>query len=321
MSVPVQRTSAVDLQKLVEHVPAWVEEKGMLPLAAVPEGPGRHVLLEGDVVNAAGFIDLAHTCGARVLYHGSEVFTADEFAVLDDADEDEHEGGGAEDQLSADARRELKRLRRAARSRDGQITAVVLCFVAEGVPHYWGEEASWHTELTGQWAEFTQLHRVSRAEREQDARELTAAEVERMTDELADDPEFRAATKRSHHHDIAATAYPAPSDADDDQLQEHQRIVRWAASKAIDLVEGASRRVYAGYERDLTPLAEEITAKGVLDGATTIGARTLLVSEFLIAKSGGYPPPKRFTDLLMLRPQLRKPGKTDAAKSEQLPLS
>lgn len=193
--------------------------------------------------------------------------------------------------------------------------------MAEGVPHYWGADASWHDELQSQWAQFTQLHRFSLQELAEDARAAASAEVERITAELAENPDFRSATKRSHHKDIATTAYPPPAHADDDQLQEHQRIVRWAVNQAIAVVEGASRRIYARYERDLTALAEEIVAKGILDGATTVAARTLLVNEFLTGKSEGYPPPKRFTDLLMLRPQLRRPRKTDIVRSEQLPLN
>ncbi|MEU6511807.1 hypothetical protein [Streptomyces sp. NPDC046942] len=102
-------------------------------------------------------------------------------------------------------------------------------------------------------------------------------------------------------------------------MHEHQRIVRWATSQAIEIVEEAFRRIYAGYERDLEALADEITQQNALVGITTVSARTLLVGEFLTAKCGGYPPPKRFMDLLMLRPQLRRPQKTRTAKAELLP--
>ncbi|UXY25091.1 hypothetical protein N8I84_42530 (plasmid) [Streptomyces cynarae] len=155
MSVPVQRTIGADLQKLVDQIPAWAQARGLTPLAALPEGEGRRVLLTGDEVSAADFIDLAHTCGARVLYFDSDVFAAEEFAVLDgDGLEPE---AGVEDQLSAEAHDELKRLRRAARTRAGEITAVGMCFMTEGLPHYWTEEAAWHTDLQGAWTEFTQL--------------------------------------------------------------------------------------------------------------------------------------------------------------------
>jgi hypothetical protein len=56
------------------------------------------VLLTGDEVDAAGFIDLAHTCGARVLYFDSVVFVAEEFAVLDDDGSDLE--ASVEDKLS-----------------------------------------------------------------------------------------------------------------------------------------------------------------------------------------------------------------------------
>lgn len=96
--------------------------------------------------------------------------------------------------------------------------------------------------------------------------------------------------------------------------------MRWATKQAMELVEEASRRIYAGYERDLEVLADEITQQNVLVGATTVTARTLLVGQFLTATSGGYPPPKRFMDLLMLRPQIRRPQKPQMTKAELLPI-
>ncbi|MGW7529039.1 hypothetical protein [Streptomyces sp. NPDC054783] len=51
-------------------------------------------------------------------------------------------------------------------------------------------------------------------------------------------------------------------------------------SAAIELVEGASRRVYAGYERDLEAPADEIVPQNVLADATTVSARTLPVGKF-----------------------------------------
>ncbi|MEU2930809.1 hypothetical protein ABZ636_38260 [Streptomyces sp. NPDC007251] len=51
-----------------------------------------------------------------------------------------------------------------------------------------------------------------------------------------------------------------------------------------------------------------------------MAARTLLVGEFITAKSGGYPPPKRFMELLMLKPQLRRRQKTQTVTAELLPL-
>jgi hypothetical protein len=120
VAVPVQRTVGADLQKLVERIPAWAEGKGLQALAAVPQGEGRHVLLTGDEVGAEGFIDLSHTCGARVLYFDSVVFAAEEFAVLGDNGSDP--GSCLEDELSPEAQKELKQLRRAARTHAGETT-------------------------------------------------------------------------------------------------------------------------------------------------------------------------------------------------------
>lgn len=197
---------------------------------------------------------------------------------------------------------------------------MVMCFVTEGLSHYWSQEAAWHTDLQDAWAEFTEQNRLSAQERAQDARQRADAETERIAAELADDPEFRAATKRVHRHGIANSAFPPPASTDDEQSEEHQRIVRRATNQAIELVEEASRRIYAGYERDLEALADEIVQQNVLADATTVAARILLVGKFLTAKSGGYPPPKRFMDLLMLKPQLRRRQKTQTPKAELLPL-
>ncbi|MGW7819986.1 hypothetical protein ACWGLF_17990 [Streptomyces puniciscabiei] len=287
-------------------------------MAALPRGEGRHVLT-GDEVNAADYIDLAHTCGARVLYFDSDVFAAEEFAVLDgDGPEPE---AGVEEQLSVEVQEELKRLRRAVRTRAGETTSRGDVLRAEGLPHYWTEEAAWHAELQDARTEFTVQNRLSAEERARDARERADAETERIAVELADNPEFRAATKRTHHHGIASSAWPPPVGADDEEVQEHQRVVHWATSRAIERVEKASRRIYAAYERELEALADEIVQQNVLADATTVSARTLLVGEFLTAKSGGYPPPKRFMDLLMLKPQLRRPRKTQTAKAELLPFA
>lgn len=31
-----------------------------------------------------------------------------------------------------------------------------MCFVVEGLPRYWTEEAAWRTDLQGAWTEFTE---------------------------------------------------------------------------------------------------------------------------------------------------------------------
>ncbi|MEU6371097.1 hypothetical protein ABZ876_36735 [Streptomyces sp. NPDC046931] len=202
------------------------------------------MLLTGDEIDAQGFIDIAQTCGARVLYFDSVVFAAEEFAVWGDDGSDAE--SGVEDELSLEAQKELKRLRRAARAHARQTTVVVMCFVAEGLPRCWSEEAAWHADLQDAWTGFTEQNRLPAPQRAQDARQRADAEAERIAAGLADNPEFRAATKRTHRHGIAGSACPPPVGADDEKPQEHQRIVRRATNRAIDLGEEASRRIYAG---------------------------------------------------------------------------
>ncbi|MGW1811906.1 hypothetical protein, partial [Streptomyces sp. NPDC002078] len=98
--------------------------------------------------------------------------------------------------------RELKRMRRAARSRTGQVATVAMCFVADGMAHYWIEKAVWHAELQEEWTTFVKQHRLTASERARAARTRADAESERLAAELADDPEFRAATKRARRHSI-----------------------------------------------------------------------------------------------------------------------
>ncbi|MFD9379782.1 hypothetical protein ACFWBH_30430 [Streptomyces sp. NPDC059999] len=141
-----------------------------------------------------------------------------------------------------------------------------------------------------------------------------------MTTALADDPQFRAAAKRTRRQDIAASTYPAPATADADELQQHQWMLSAATSDATELVKSTARRLYTSLERDLEALAQEITTAGVTHGATTAAARKLLIGDYLLAKTDGYPPPGRFIDRLILRIQTRSQPTRHTALPEPLPL-
>ncbi|UQW99167.1 hypothetical protein [Streptomyces sp. RerS4] len=319
MTTATRTSTTLDLRKLVEEIPLLAAASGLNPLAAVPEPGDTHVLLEEDLVNAEDFIALAHRCGARVLYYGHDAFTAEDFVLLDDADP-LADGPTVEQQLSPEAARRLRKLRKAASRRTGHVTAVVMCFMAEGLPHMWIARAAWHTELTAERDLFLAEHECAQESREEDDNARRAAEQQRMAVELADDPDFRAATKRTHHHDIATTAYPPPDTTDADELKEHQWLVRGATRDAIELVDAAARRLYAALGRDLDALAQEIASAGITQGATTVKARTLLVTDFLLAKTDGYSPPARFIDRLMLRVQMHQQPTRRAPLAEPLPL-
>ncbi|MDA5283880.1 hypothetical protein [Streptomyces sp. Isolate_45] len=105
-----------------------------------------------------------------------------------------------------------------------------------------------------------------------------------------------------------------------DQLRRHQWMVSGAARDAGDLVEGAARRIYADFERDLDALALEIESAGVTHGATTVAARKLLLADYLLAKTDGYLPPKHFMDRLMLRVQARRQPARRSVAAQPLPL-
>jgi hypothetical protein len=63
-----------------------------------------------------------------VLYFDIVMFAREEFAVLDDDGSDPE--SSVEEELSPEAQKELKRLRRVARTHAGETTVGVMCFVA-----------------------------------------------------------------------------------------------------------------------------------------------------------------------------------------------
>ncbi|MFJ5657494.1 hypothetical protein ACIQD5_29745 [Streptomyces microflavus] len=313
--VPTQRSVAIDLQDLDQQIPDLAREHSLIPLNSAPAPAGPHVMLSTDTFSPASFMAAAHQGGARFLYYESDRFSAEAFAVIDPGDDD------VEEHLDSEAKRKLKRIRRAAKSRHEQLSAIGMCFVADGVAHYWFEEAPWFCELQSQWEDFMTQYRVTEQLREEDEQARIDSEIARIAEELQDRPDFRAATKRSHHRDIARTAYPPPADADDEDLQRHQRVVDWATTQAAETVERAARRIYAAHELALQILAEEITHSGILAGATTVAARTLLIQDFLAAKSDGYAAPKRTIDLLLTKVQLLRPKKSNHSNTpDQLQL-
>ncbi|MEV7416608.1 hypothetical protein [Streptomyces sp. NPDC089919] len=290
-------------------MPARAAEKGLKPLPAVPEGASTQVLLTDDVVNAAEFLDLASELQARILYFDSTTFTAEGFAVLDE----ELDPGIDKMNLTAQDRRELGLLRGDAHTRDGQISEVEMCFVAAGMNHRWVKEAPWHADLQARWSGFLEDLHLSAAMRAQDAHTRAKAEAGRIAALLAERPDFRAATKRSRFYGIADEAYPPPSTGNAEQLHQHRITIDRATDQAMALVDTTAHRIYTGYERDFDALTDEITQQDVLAAAGTVAARNLLLREYLTRKSGGYPPPKRFMELLMLHPQLRRPRQTQTA--------
>ncbi|MFD4737747.1 hypothetical protein ACFWNQ_10255 [Streptomyces virginiae] len=318
MTTATHRGTIDELRKLVDEMPVKASARGLSPLAAVPEPGAAHVLLEDDLVNADDFLDLARTCGARILYYDHDVFTAEAFVVLED-DDPLADGPTAEESLSPNDARLLRKLRRTATRHEGQVTTVIMCFMAEGLLHLWIARAGWHTQLAAERDLFLAEHASAQDTRVEDAHARREAERQRIAAELADDREFRAATKRGHRQDIAALAYPPPATADPGELRQHQWMVSGAARDAADLVEGAARRIYTNLEHDLDPLALEIESAGITHGATTVAARKLVLGDYLLTKTDGYVPPKHFMDRLMLRMQARRqPGRLTVA--EPLPL-
>ncbi|MGW6572099.1 hypothetical protein ACWGAN_07965 [Streptomyces sp. NPDC054945] len=200
MTTATHKGTIDELRKLVDEMPVKASARGLVPLAAVPEPGTAHVLLEDDPVNADDFLDLARTCGARILYYDHDVFTAEAFVVLED-DDPLADGPTAEESLSPDDARQLRKLRRTATRHEGHVTTVTMCFMAEGLLHLWIARAAWHTQLAAERDLFLAEHASAQDTRVEDAHVRREAERQRIAAELADNREFRgppsAATART----------------------------------------------------------------------------------------------------------------------------
>ncbi|GGU42817.1 hypothetical protein [Streptomyces violascens] len=302
MTVCVERNAVVDLETLVQQVPQWARECGMVPLARTPGLTGRSVGLGPDDLGAEEFVGLAREGGARFLYYVAERFEAEDFAVLDDGDEED----SPEDRLDADSLKTLRALRRRAKTHDGELDSVALCFVTDGVAHYWAAEAPWRAKLDEQWTEFSNALSYGAQVKAEEMRAHIEQESARPSKELEAHPDMRSA-RGMWAFAIASEVYPAPDGADDETLYAHRRILQGALRDAEAAIGQTAFRLFTRYEQELDTLATEILDQQLLNGATTAAVRRIRVQDFLTEKSGGYAPPKRTVDLLLARPELKAP--------------
>ncbi|MGW2863290.1 hypothetical protein [Streptomyces sp. NPDC001205] len=302
MTVCVERTAAVDFEALVQRVPQWARERGLVSLSHTPALVGRSVELGPDDLGAEEFADLARDGGARFLYYETEQFEAADFAVLDDEDEEDT----PEDRLEADDLKALRALRRRAKTHDGEIESAVLCFMTDGVAHYWVAEAPWRAKLDEQWTEFSNALSFGVQAKAEEMRAHIEQESARLSKELEAHPDMRSA-RGVRAFAIANEVYPAPDDADDETLYAHRRILQGALRNAEAAIGQTAFRVFARYEKELDSLAAEILGQQLLDGATTAAVRRIRVQDFLSERSGGYAPPKRTVDLVLDQPELKAP--------------
>ncbi|MFE3527024.1 hypothetical protein ACFXOD_36730 [Streptomyces sp. NPDC059161] len=290
----------MDLETLVQQVPQWGRERGLVPLAQTPGLTGRSVGLGPEDLGAEEFVDLAREGGARFLYYLTERFEAADFAVLDDGDDDDT----PEDRLDADDLRTLRALRRRAKTHDGELDSAELCFVTDGVAHYWVAEAPWRATLDEQWTEFSNALSFGAQVKAEEMRAHIEQESARLSKELEAHPDMRSA-RGTRAFAIASEVYPAPDGADDETLHAHRWILHAALRDAEAAIGQTAFRLFTRYEQELDILVAEILDQQLLDGATTAAVRRIRVQDFLTEKSGGYAPPKRTVDLLLDRPELK----------------
>jgi hypothetical protein len=160
-----------DLSGLAAQVAEFAAGRCLVTVPAVPEGAGPQVRLGPDVMELAGFLDLAVRLGAGVVYSSKERFEPEPDAPAEPA-------GLA-----------------------GQECELTVAFRADGgLTYYWEHAASWYAELLDSAEDEGYLPRRSNdGERER----LTAEAVAAM---LAD-PEFRVATPGVRRR-IACTHVP-----------------------------------------------------------------------------------------------------------------
>jgi hypothetical protein len=296
--------SEVNLQDLVHRIPGWARERELVPLAAVPEPCEPFVQVE-DATTAEEFLDLARAGRARFVYYTGREFDADEFDGLD-ADDDEDMGIVPASELEEVLGDVSRQLSREAQAHRGEVCAAGMCFVTAGVSHYWLLQAPWYLELKVRQEELTER---GASERERISEEMQAhrnAEVERIAEELQTRADFRRVYQKvSLCDDIARQAYPVEEAADEDAVEDHERTISRAVSRARETVEQEAHRIFTAMENELDELAEDVVATAVLAGATTVSVRTIKIQDFLTQRTGGYPPPRRTVELLMAKPQLK----------------
>ncbi|MFF0390510.1 hypothetical protein ACFYS8_17735 [Kitasatospora sp. NPDC004615] len=287
----------VVLVELRDRLPVLAGEYGLHVIPALPEDhPGR-ADVDGEAVTADEFCGLARAAGARVLFHRTTTFDADDFLadVFEEYDDPDsplgRETGGEV----------IERLRRRARRRDGQVEEVQLCAVLDGIAVFWSRQASWAKDLAAD-AEKAQEEQDNAVERiRTDHAKGEQAEVARLSRLLQDEPSFREAKDSQARRRAAERLLPRSDERD----YEAHRIRMRAVHEAISAIDEAAEAVFSEYMTQLPALAEELVASGVLDGARTIPARKIHLREFLRKRSGGHNPPVDLMTLMMELPQLR----------------
>lgn len=317
----VVSVAASDLRALADALAELASEHGLrLISASVGGDSGLRAALGTDRYDAGAVAELAAACGARILYGDLDHFDANEFMFLPDAGQDEAGDAAsvAGDGVPAALRQRADALLAAAQRRDGQVEAVRLAFVVQGVVHEWEVCAAWADDLHGRWEVLVDdIDQARPAQPELDAPD--PGEVERIAGLLQKMPAIISAGSHSQRREAAAEAFPAP-DGEDDWL--HHRLLQQALALAQQAIQQDAARAYRTIEDTLDETAARLLEQGVLDDVHDAPARRIVTTDFLTELTGGHRPKPRTVTLLLGRPAVKDflAGQKATAKRQAQPV-
>ncbi|MEU3430546.1 hypothetical protein [Streptomyces gardneri] len=306
-----------DLRKVVDALPELATRHGLqLVSASVGGATGLRAALDEGDYDADGVAQLAAVCGARVLYWDLDRLDADEFVLLA-KDGDESEGDPAlvaRSDVPVALRQRADTLLTAARRHDGDVEAVRIAFVVEGVVHEWEVSASWAVDLRGRWEVLSDDIDQTRPEPELPLDEPDPLEVERIAGLLQKMPTVISAGSHGQRSEAAAEAFPAP-DGNGDWL--HHRLLRQALARAQQGIQQDAVAAYKVVEDTLDETAAQLLEKHVLDDVHDAPARRIVTTDFLTELTGGHRPKPRTVTLLLSRPAVKDFLTTQKAAAKQ----
>lgn len=295
--------AASELRALVDALPELASRHGLqLISASVGAEAGLRAALGTDRYDTGAVAQLAAACGARILYWGLDHFDAHEFAVPATAEDDSSESASvAGVGVPAALRKRADALLAAAQRRDGEVEAVRLAFVVEGVVHAWEMSAAWADDLHGRWEVLADdIDEARPAQPESDTPD--PREVERIAGLLRKMPALICASSYGQRREAAAEAFPAPR-GEDGWL--HHRLLQQALVLAQQGIQQDAADAYRTIESTLDETAARLLEQGVLTDVHDAPARRIVTADFLTELTGGHRPKPRTVTLLMSRPAIK----------------
>ncbi|MEU8990452.1 hypothetical protein AB0C98_29155 [Streptomyces sp. NPDC048558] len=278
------------------------QHKLQLISASVDGDAGLRAALGTDRYDTGAVAQLAAACGARILYWDLDHFDANEFAVLPAAGEsDSSEPAWAAGVVPGALHKRADALLAAAQRQDGEVEAVRLAFVVEGVVHEWEMSAAWADDLHGQREALADdIDQARPAQPELDAPD--PREVERIADLLQKMPAVISASSYSQRREAVAEAFPAPGGKDE---WLHHLLLQQALVLAQQGIQQDAANAYRTIENTLDETAARLLEQGVLGDVYDAPARRIVTTDFLTELTGGHRPKPRTVTLLLSRPAIK----------------